>query len=484
MLFSPIKIGEMELKNRIILAPMVTRLGGKDGFIHETEKNYFVRRATGGAALITVGDVTVAPNCQAGPFFNGIWDDKFIPRLNGFAEAIHAAGSKLSIQLCHGGSECFQAITGVEPVAPSAVVSPWTGEKTRALTGQEIEKIADQFADAAARARDAGVDVVEIQGSQGFLLHNFMTPLLNKREDEYGGNSTARMKFPLQVIEKVKKKAGSDFPVIFRMVVSDMTEGGIAVEDAILSTEMLAKAGVDAVHLTSGAGLHVRELCQPPVDAGTGCIVDWVAQVKATAEVPVIVVQRILDPLHAEQILEDKKADLICMGRALICDPDWPRKAAQGAFDDIRKCLGCCQGCLDRPGQGKPFTFCLYNPEVGKEAEYPIQPAAKVKKVAVVGGGPAGLEAARVAALRGHQVTLYEKDESLGGQWILACIPPKKREYHELIRYYTHQLRALGVKIEFNSEVTPAKIKQNRPDAVVVATGAVPPYSRNIGGVP
>ena len=473
MLFSPIKIGEMELKNRIILAPMVTRLGGKDGFIHQTEKDYFVRRATGGAALITVGDVIVAPNCQAGPFFNGIWDDKFIPKLDGFADAIHIAGSKLSIQLCHGGSQCFQAITGVEPVAPSDIVSPWTGEKTRALACQEIEKIVDQFADAAVRARSAGVDVIEIQGSQGFLLHNFMTPLFNKREDEYGGNLAGRMKFPLQVIKRIKEKAGPDYPLIFRMVVSDMTEGGIEVKDAILSTEMLTEAGADAIHLTAGAGLHMRDICQPPVDAGTGCIVDLVAQVKATADVPVIVVQRILDPMHAEKILEENKADMICLGRALICDPDWPRKAAQGAFDDIRKCVGCCQGCLDRSSQGKSFT-CLYNPEVGQEKEYPIQQAEKLKKVTIVGGGPAGLEAARVAALRGHQVFLYEKNGFLGGQWFLACVPPKKREYHELIRYYTQQLRVLGVDIALNSEVTPAIIKQGNPDVVIVATGAAP----------
>jgi 2,4-dienoyl-CoA reductase-like NADH-dependent reductase (Old Yellow Enzyme family)/thioredoxin reductase len=470
-LFSPIKVGEVELKNRIIMAPMTTRLAADDGFVTEKEKDYFVRHAIGGTALLIVGNVTVVPNSSLNPIYNGIWDDKFIPRWREFVKTLHDAGTKLSIQLSHAGSECRSKVIGKQPVAPSAIVSPYTGEMTRELTKGEIEELTEKFAEAARRARDGGVDMVEIQGSQGFLIHNFMTPLFNKRSDEYGGDSRGRTKFPTEIIKRVKEKAGNDYPVIFRMVASDLAEGGLTLEDTKEMASMFVKAGADALHFTAGAGLHLRHLCMPPVDAGIGCIVDLVAQIKNIVDVPVAATQRIVDPLQAEGIIKDGKADMVSLGRTLLCDPDWPRKAAEGAFEDIRKCIGCCQGCVGRPG--KPLA-CLFNPELGKGKEYEIRRAAQPKKVLVIGGGPAGMEVARVAALRGHEVTVYEKARELGGQWILASIPPKKGEFRGVIEYYITQLEKLGVKITLNETVTPALIEQANPDVVVVATGAVP----------
>jgi NADPH-dependent 2,4-dienoyl-CoA reductase/sulfur reductase-like enzyme len=305
--------------------------------------------------------------------------------------------------------------------------------------------------------------------------------LFNKRGDEYGGNSKGRMKFPVGVIKRIKEKAGTDYPIIFRMVASDLVDGGLTLEDTKTIAPIIAEAGADALHFTGGAGIHLRHLCMPPVDAGRGCIVELVAKIKSVVKVPVIVAQRIVDPLQAEEIIKNGKADIVSLGRALICDPDWPRKAFEGAFEDIRKCIGCCQGCLDRVGG---TLTCLHNPQVGKEKEYEIRRAERPKRVLVIGGGPAGLEVSKIAALRGHEVTLYEKDRELGGQWILASIPPQKQEFKEVIRYNVRQLEKLRVKIELNKTVTLSAIKQINPDVVIVATGAVPfiPEIPGVGG--
>ena len=477
LLFLPIKVGKVELKNRIIMAPMVTSMGKTDGFITEKEKNYFLRRAIGGPALITLGDITVVPNSQATAGYDGIWHDKFIPSWRDFAKSIHHAGAKLSLQLCHGGSQCVPRITGEQPLAPSEFISPFTKQATKALSIEEIEELVEKFAEAAVRARNAGVDIVEIQGAQGFLVHNFMTPLFNKRDDAYGGDVRGRMKFPLEILKRVKEKAGNDYPVVFRMVASDLMEGGITPNDSKKMALMLDEGGADALHFTAGAGFHVMPFCIPPVDAGLGCIADLVSEIKKGIRAPAIVAQRIIDPLQAEEILKDGKADVISLGRALICDPDWAKKADDYRLEDIRKCIGCCQGCFDHTLDGKSHITCLLNPEVGKEKEYEINPADEIKKVDIIGGGLAGLEAAKTAALRGHEVTLYERNNELGGQWISASMPPKKQGYRGVTKYYIRQLEQLNVKIILNKDVTPTLIKNHNPDVVVVATGAVPVVS-------
>ena len=468
-LFSPIKIGVMELKNRIMLAPMELEFNAPDGYITERTKGYFLRRARGGAALLTAQLATVVPDSQVMPAHEAIWDDKFISQWEELAKAIHDAGSKLSIQLTHGGRECRSRFTGQQPVSPGSIASPATRETPRQLTVAQIEELIEKFGEAARRVREAGADAVEILGAQGQLVHNFMSPLANNRADEYGGNLEGQAKFPVEIIKRVRKKIGSNFPLIFRMVASDLVEGGLTLEDTKTIAPWLVAAGANALHVTAGAGFEVMYLCTPPADFAPGCIVELVGGIKSVVDVPVIAVQRIIDPVQAEQILQAGKADIISLGRALIADPDWPRKAADGALEDIRRCIGCCQGCIDCV----PAT-CLQNPEVGREKEYEIHPAKEPKKVLVIGGGPAGLEVAGVAALRGHQVTLYEKGSELGGQWLVASKAPKKDGFSEVLRYRIGQLNKLRVKIELNKTVTPALIEEVKPDVVVVATGAAP----------
>jgi len=472
-LLSPIFIGPVKLKNRIIQSPMVTRLGEVDGFMTAKEKSFYLRRAQGGIALATVGNCTIMPNVQPEGRYDAIWDDKFIPGWKDFTAAMHDYDMKVSLQLCHAGSQSHFHVTKTGAVAPSEMVSPVTGEKCRALTKTEIEEIVERFVAAAIRAKKAGADMVEIQGVQGFLVHNFMTPLFNKRIDEYGGCLEGRMKFPMAIVQRIKEKAGKEYPVVFRLVASDLVEGGITLEEAKRMAPMLVKAGADALHFTAGAGHHVRHLGMPPVDAGRGCIVDLVAQIKPLVDVPVIVVQRIVDPQQAEDILEKGYADIIGLGRALICDPDWVKKVAESSPEEIRRCIGCCQGCYDEIRAGRSWT-CLYNPEVGKEDEYKITKTKNPKKVAVIGGGLAGMETARVAALKGHNVALYEKTDRLGGQWVLACVPPRKEEYLEVIRWYKNQIEKLGVKIFLNKEATVEDITAAGSDVAIISTGVTP----------
>jgi len=474
-LFSPIKIGALQIENRIIMAPMVTHQASEKGFFTDKEKAFFVRRAMGGVGLITIGDVVPVANAQVVAFHLALYDDKFIPGWRDFADCIHDAGALVSAQLSHGGNECRARITGQKPVGPSAIFSPVAGEITAELTVPEIKQIVNKFGEAAARAKNAGVDMVEVQGSQGFLLHNFMTPIFNKRTDDYGCDLKGRTRFAIEVVERIKERVGSDFPVSFRMVVSDLVDDGLTVENAKEIANLLVRSGADALHLTAGLGLHYLHLCIPPIDAGKGCIVDLVGQVKDVVDVPIIVAQRIICPEQAEEIISNKKADIVSLGRALICDPDWPMKAYCGDQDDIVRCIGC-GNCIDRKLDDgvSPSLVCTRNPAVGKEGEYSINRAKKSKKVLIVGGGIAGLEAARVASMRGHNVCLFEKSRELGGQWNLAGVCLRKQEYREVINYYLRQLTNLSVKIELNKSVDAILLMEVDPDIVVIATGAVP----------
>jgi len=473
-LFSSVRIGEMEVKNRIVMPAMVTGHAGRDGKVTEHHINWYEARAKGGVGLIVVEFTYVSRYGTAGPDLLGIWHDGLIPGLQELVERIHVHDSKIFIQLGHGGRQSSSAYTGgVRPVAPSPIPCPVRGEIPDELSIEMIEEIIRDFSQAARRAKTAGFDGVEIHGAHGYLISEFMSPYANKRNDAYGGDFRGRMKFPLEIIKAVRTEVGRDFPVIFRLSANEYVPDGNGIEESKRIARLLEEAGVDCIHASAGVYESFWSLIRP-YGTSEGINASDAEAIKQVVDIPVITVGRIKSPEIAEEILKQEKADMVALGRQLICDPDWPLKAAAGNFDEIRPCIGCTQGCINREiVLGKPAS-CIYNPAAGREKEAMIIPAEVKKKVLVVGGGPGGLEAARVAALRGHRVVLFEKSQRLGGRFYLSSIGPFKQEFSLAIKWLSSQIEKLGVQVELGKEVTPELVEAIRPDAIIVATGAVP----------
>lgn len=488
-LFQPMSIGSMELKNRVALAPMGTGLANKDDTLSDRLIAFYTRIAQGGAGLITTGVAAVSKNGTVGVGMNSLYDDRFIAGFETLADSVHATGAKLSVHLMHGGLEAYPFFTkGKQLVSPSGgIFGPnqmkfkgmnlsKTTMGSKAMTKDDIQRAGDEFAAAALRAKRAGADAVELNGAQGFLLQQFYSPYFNKRTDEYGGSFEGRMRFPCEIISKVSDAVGLDFPIIFRMVATEGEGGGIDVEEAVNIAKALEDAGIDALHVTAGRGISPAfwSLMMPIAEEGHTPIVDHVATIKQALSIPVIGVQRIVTPEQAEDILEHGKADMVALGRALLADPDWVNKAEQGKSADIRKCIGCLQGCIGTQ-MTAGFANCLQNPELGREESMQVSKASTPRKVLVVGGGPAGLEFALVAGQRGHDVTLYEKEDKLGGQWNLASVPPHKDDFSWVVDWRVDQIKQLNnVTVKTGCEVDENVIRDVAPDVTILATGSVP----------
>jgi len=476
ILFTPVKIGNLEIKNRIVMAPMVTGQATPDGRVTDAHLAWYGARAKGGTGLIIVEMTAVAQGGCAAALL-GFWDDSFIPKFRELTQTVHDHGARIFIQLSHAGRQTETFFTGgQQPVAPSAISCPLgeprTKEIPRELTVPQIEEIIAQFGRAAHRAREAGFDGVEIHGAHGYLIAGFMSAYSNKRHDAYGGDLRGRMQFPLQIIKAVRQETGHDFPVTFRYSGNEYVPDGRTLEESRRVARMLEAAGVDALHIA--AGVYESFWSEIPIHgAPEGIYANDAAFIKKGVNIPVIAVGRIKSPDVAEEILVDGKADMVALGRQLICDPEWPRKAAARDYGNIQPCIGCIQGCINRGiVQHKPVA-CVFNTASGMETTFAIKPAAEPKTVLVVGGGPGGLEAARVAALRGHRVRLYEKSEKLGGRFNLASVPPFKQEFATAIKWLVTQITNLNVDITLNTPVTAEVVEKIAPDAVVVATGAV-----------
>lgn len=477
LLLSPVKIGGLEIKNRIVMPPMVTCNGSDDHFVTDNIINWYATRAKGGVGLIIVEFTGILKQGEVGFNMLGIWDDAFIPGFKNLVKAVHAYDTKIFIQLAHGGRQTRrELIGGISPVAPSALPCPLNEplyhEIPHELTVPEIDNLVKQFAQAARRVRESGFDGLEIHGAHGYLISEFMSPYSNKRHDDYGGNLTARMKFPLEIIKAIRQQVGPSFPVSFRLSGNEHVPDGHTIEDSKRVARILESAGVNCLHVSGGVYESFWSQI-PPFGVPEGWHANDAAAIKSVVKIPVITVGRIKSPDIAEDILAQGKADLVAIGRQLIADPDWPTKVSIGDYDSIRPCIGCTQNCINREIVNRRECACIYNTAAGMEKEAEIIPTKKPKKVVIVGGGPGGLEAARVAALRGHQVTLYEKSDRLGGRFNLACIPPYKQEFALAIKWLENQVIKLGVKVELNKEVTPQLISQMIPDVVIVATGAV-----------
>jgi len=476
-LFTSIVIGSIELTNRIVM-PAVHLNYTPEGLVTDQLIHFYVERAGGGGGLIIVGGCPVDE--YAGPgFMLGLSDDRFIPGLQRLTQAVHQEGVPIAAQLYHAGRYSHSALIGQQAIAPSAVESRFTRETPREMTQADIECTIDHFAQAARRAREAGFDAVEISGSAGYLICQFLSPLTNRRQDGYGGDWENRKRFALEVVEVVRGAVGPDYPVIFRVAGNDFMEGGNTNREARLLAQALEGAGVDAINVTGG--WHETRVPQLTMAVPRGAFSYLAQGVKQVVDVPVISSNRYSDPLLAEQVLRQGSADLIALGRPLIADPEWPRKAREGLLDEIVPCIACNQGCFDHIFAAQPVG-CLMNPRAGYEGEYRLDsstrlaagPAAEAKRVMVIGGGPAGMEAALTAAARGHQVTLYEKTECLGGQLNWAAVPPGREEFKTAIQSPAARMARLGVEVKLGQEVTLDLVRAARPDAVVVATGARP----------
>ena len=477
-LFEPFKIGTMKLKNRIVMPPMATNFAAEDGSVTKRLKNYYVERARGDVGLIIVEGAYVEPMGKGGVRQLAVDHDSKIPGLRELATAVRANGAKVALQLFHGGRQSHSSIIGTQPVSASEVFCRLTRETPRALTVEEIKDIVEAFAEAARRAREAGFDAVEIHGAHGYLINQFLSPLTNKRTDQYGGDVKGRTRFLLEILERVREKVGSGYPVLCRINGDDYIEGGITLEEAKAIAKMLEAGGVDALHISGGIYDSPVPVTTAPMALPRGNMVHLAAGIKGVVNVPVIAVGRINDPELAEEILQQGKADLISMGRALLADPYLPRKAAAGALDEINRCTACDE-CISRLFFNEEIA-CSVNAALGREEEYRIEKAEVAKRVLVVGGGPAGMEAARVSALRGHEVILYEKSDRLGGQLNLAAVPPHKEEIKNVTAYLEPQIRKLGVKVILGEEATPSLVEKIKPDVVFIAAGSVPIVPENL----
>ncbi|MBI2321897.1 MAG: FAD-dependent oxidoreductase [Chloroflexi bacterium] len=473
-LFAPGWIGPLRLRNRIISAPMERNLSNEDGSITQRYLDYAAERAKGGAALLLMEATYVDPVGRGRTFQLGAHGDHVIPGLRRLADSVHAHGAYVGVELVHCGRETGPHITGMQPVGPSPVPCPQVPDVPipRELTIPEINDIVAKFAAAARRARAAGIDIIEVHGAHGYLVNAFLSPYSNRRTDEYGGTLAKRMRFPLEVLRAIKDAVGPDVPVSYRLSADEFLPDGLKLEESMVFSQELERAGVALIDVSAGI-YETSHLTSATMEHPRGMHVPLASAIKKVVKhTPVSVAGRINDPMDAERALEEGHTDFVTLARALHADPFFPTKAASGAVDEICRCIGCL-ACGDLLGKSLAVS-CLVNPAAAREREFTVRPATRRKRVVVIGGGPAGMEAARVAALRGHHVTLCERAGELGGQLRYAARVPLRQEIGQLTLWLSQQLERGGVDLRLHTQVTGSLVQQLAPEAIVVATGAAP----------
>jgi 2,4-dienoyl-CoA reductase-like NADH-dependent reductase (Old Yellow Enzyme family)/thioredoxin reductase len=470
-LFAPIKIKSVDLVNRAVMPPMGTNLGNPDGTVSEANLAYIKRRARGGAGLIITEITSVHPSGSVIPNELGAYDDRFIPGLKKIADAVHAAGSKVALQLHHAGRESLYLLREKKAIAPSPIRSLVFGLTPREINHEEIQEIITAFGAASARAVEAGFDAVEVHGAHGYLLTQFLSALSNKRDDEYGGSLSNRSRFMIEVLQEVRKTVGGDFPISLRLSVEECIKDGYTFEDIQPILPKLVKAGADILHASLGTHGSPGGITSAPFEYQPGFNVWRAKKLKEVVGLPVIAVGRFTDPSLANEVIARGEADLVAFGRQYLADPDFLIKAREGRPEDIRKCIACNQGCIERLMLGEGKIRCALNPETGQEIIYPQGPAGDRRNVWVVGSGPGGLTAAYEAARLGHKVTLYEKEEETGGQLRFASQAPYKDQYGIWASWLTSQAKKIGVIMRTSTEVTERMISEGNPEVVILATG-------------
>lgn len=470
--FEPIQVGALTLKNRLVVSAMLTNLAAADGSATESYIAYHEAKARGGWGLIITEDYPIAPNAGTSKTLPMIYNDTLAASHAKLAERVHAAGGAIFVQLYHAGRETTSAVTGEQPVAPSAIKDPTMPEIPRELSKSEIAEIIEQFATNAYYVKKAGFDGVEIHGASGYLVGEFLSPFSNKRSDEYGGTIRGRAKFAIDLVKAMREKVGPDFPISFRLCTAEYVDGGLTIEETKVIARLLEEAGVDLLHCTQGVYAS-RPVITPPYMIPRASFVDNAAEIKKVVSIPVVAVGGINDIDLADEILISGKADMVTMARASLADPELPNKAQAGEYDRILHCIGCVQGCQGENSKGN-HVRCLVNPCTAMETEYDLSPAVQQKTVWVIGGGVSGCAAAIAAARKGHRVTLCERNNKLGGQWNLAAVPLGKGGFTSLVRWQAQELVRLGVTVLLNKEVSAEEIRTAAPDVVLVASGSQP----------
>lgn len=477
-LFEPGKIGTLSLKNRIVMAPMLALVNDpvEGGRVTDRFLDFYIARAKGGVGMIITSFMNPSENWEPS-FGEPILDNsKCIAWLNDLVRAVHDYGTKLCVQLSAGFGRNLifnPELPHVQPVCASAVPSH-SDPKTmcRPLTKEDIKVIIRDYEVSVKILTLAGVDAIEMHAHAGYIMDQFLTPLWNTRTDEYGGSLENRFRFTGELIAAIKRAAGDEFPISYRYALTHHFPEGRGTAEGLKIARMLEAAGVHALHIDAGS-YETMHWSQPTTMMEPGCLVYLAEMVKKVVKIPVITVGKLGDPTLAEKTLLEGKADFIALGRPLLCDPDWPQKAKEGRFEDICPCLTCHDGCLKRVMGGMDVR-CSTNPTTTRERELALTPAKTKKEVLVVGGGPAGLEAARVAAVRGHKVTLLEKNFYLGGNLFTASVPDFKRDYKRLLEFLITQVHKAGVTVRLGHKATLELIQKLKPDVVFVATGATP----------
>lgn len=488
-LFEPVSIGKVRIKNRIAMAPMgIVGLTAPDGNPGPRAIDYYKERAKGGVGLIITGLFQVRDETGGIARNKHMINQASTEAFGELCESVHALGAKIFVQLTAGFGRVIPlpAFSG-QPVSASAVSHFYNPEITcRPLETGEVEEIVEAFGNATDFLVAAGVDGFELHGHEGYLFDQFTTAIWNKRTDKYGGDLKGRLTLPVEVLNIIKEHAGTDFPVQYRFgikhYIKDFNSGALAgeeyeeagrdIEEGLEMARLLEEAGFDSLHVDAGC-YDSWYWAHPPGYQEHGCMADMAAMVKKVVNIPVIAVGRLEVPELAERVIDSGEADMVALGRGLLADAYWPVKVSEGRTKDIRPCIGCHEGCIWQFMRGKSLS-CAVNPSCGREREYRLQKADVPGKVIVIGGGVAGMEAARVAAIRGHKVILYEKDKDLGGHLIEASVPDFKKDVGMLLEWYKDELEKLDIEVKTSTKVSPALVARESPDTVIVATGSSP----------
>lgn len=480
-LFSQGRIGTMTLKNRLVMPPMVRNYADARGRVTPRYVDHIERVARGGIGMMILEASFIRPDGKG--FVNelGIHSDAMVPGLRKLAAAAHRHGAKIGIQLYHAGRQTSAKTTGRQPVAPSPLPDPTVNEIPHELTAAEITSLVRAYGAAALRAKKAGLDFVEVHGAHGYLITQFLSPFSNRRTDGYGGGFDNRIRFLAEVMAAVRGAVGGRYPVAVRLSGDELVAGGIRLSDTVRIAQRLQDLGADALHISAGNyASYARGMMIPPMAVPDAPLLHLAAGVKKAVKIPVIAVAKIRSAETGERAIKEKKADFIAVGRTLLADPEWPNKVREGRLGEIMPCIACNQGCISRLF-AQQDVWCTVNPANGRERQFAKKPKTK-RRVLVVGGGPAGLSAARTAAELGHTVTLYEKHGQLGGQLAAAAVAPHRQGWSELRDALVRDVKRLPITVRLNAEFVPGAVRAGQYDAAIIAIGSVP-NRPNIPGV-